>query len=377
MSIRIGDRIISGGGGGNGESLTNQNLSSDITQVYNWVGTYADYVEQDVANTHPDWVCYITDDEFGDEQEYEIVQYTARNVGDIFFTSRKDTWLNGAVECNGNTYSINDFEGNESIGELLKKNLVPYVSMSEYETLLTNNGSVGVFGWNGGDNNQFRVPTLNDLFLETGKATELGEFIQAGLPNITGEFEASDDNSSTITIGAFQIKANGGTTTGGEGREKILTFDASRSSSIYGNSTTVQPKSIKYRPMVQLSNGFTDEAVETCQSVKADVENLKEYDYVVDWQIPTSENGYTWYRKYKSGWVEQGGFSDTTSGTVNIILPIVMADSNYSPRITQSYAPADVDIRVRYIQSCTTTTIYTSSVRGVGFYWQVSGMAAQ
>ena len=187
------------------------------------------------------------------------------------------------------------------------------------------------------------------------------------MPNITGEFEASDDNSSTITIGAFQIKANGGTTTGGEGREKILTFDASRSSSIYGNSTTVQPKSIKYRPMVQLSNGFTDEAVETCQSVKADVENLKEYDYVVDWQIPTSENGYTWYRTYKSGWVEQGGFSDTTSGTVNIILPIVMADSNYSPRITQSYAPADVDIRVRYIQSCTTTQYTPRLLGGLDF----------
>ena len=30
-------------------------------------------------------------------------------------------------------------------------------------------------------------------------------------------------------------------------------------------------------------------------------------DYVVEKQDPTSANGYTWYRKYKSGWVEQGG----------------------------------------------------------------------
>lgn len=30
-------------------------------------------------------------------------------------------------------------------------------------------------------------------------------------------------------------------------------------------------------------------------------------DYVVAWQMPTSNNNYTWYRKYKSGWLEQGG----------------------------------------------------------------------
>lgn len=31
------------------------------------------------------------------------------------------------------------------------------------------------------------------------------------------------------------------------------------------------------------------------------------YDFVVESQLPTAENNYTWYRKYKSGWVEQGG----------------------------------------------------------------------
>ena len=26
-------------------------------------------------------------------------------------------------------------------------------------------------------------------------------------------------------------------------------------------------------------------------------------DYVVEWQTPTAENNYTWYRKYASGWI--------------------------------------------------------------------------
>lgn len=40
-------------------------------------------------------------------------------------------------------------------------------------------------------------------------------------------------------------------------------------------------------------------------------------------QLPTSENNYTCYRKYKSGWVEQGGLvNDITGnpGTVNLII---------------------------------------------------------
>ena len=31
------------------------------------------------------------------------------------------------------------------------------------------------------------------------------------------------------------------------------------------------------------------------------------YDFVVECQLPTAANNYTWYRKYKSGWVEMGG----------------------------------------------------------------------
>jgi hypothetical protein len=54
-------------------------------------------------------------------------------------------------------------------------------------------------------------------------------------------------------------------------------------------------------------------------------------DFVVDWQRPTSENGRTWYRKYKSGWVEQGG--TLPSGSSSVTLPIAMEDSSYSVQI--------------------------------------------
>lgn len=53
-------------------------------------------------------------------------------------------------------------------------------------------------------------------------------------------------------------------------------------------------------------------------------------DYVVESQMPTAENDYTWYRKYASGWVEQGGYSKAQ--TITLLVP--MQDANYSVLLT-------------------------------------------
>lgn len=50
-------------------------------------------------------------------------------------------------------------------------------------------------------------------------------------------------------------------------------------------------------------------------------------DYVVEWQPPTDLNNYTWYRKYKSGWVEQGGNVSYNSSSVTF--PVEFADTGY------------------------------------------------
>jgi hypothetical protein len=53
-------------------------------------------------------------------------------------------------------------------------------------------------------------------------------------------------------------------------------------------------------------------------------------DYVIASQAPSADNNYTWYRKYKSGWVEQGGIYTGNSQSVIITLPIKMANTNYT-----------------------------------------------
>lgn len=300
----------------------------------------------------------------------------ARNIGDIFFTMRKDTALNGAVVCDGATYQTTDFSGAGSISSLLSLNKIPYVSLATYETLLTTNGSVGVFGWDGVGTTAFRVPSLNDIFVETGTAAQIGDYIAPGLP----------DHNHTYGYGAAVARDPG--SYGSVESGLTLTYNtgnASASNSIYGNSNTVQPNTVRYRAMVQLAVGATDEALETCTNVLADVAALK-YDYVVDFQAPNAGNNYTWYRKYKSGWVEQGGMcSNSGSDEGSVTLPVQMADTTYTLVATNESTTAINGWGWVYVKIDTKTTTGFSLVsrQGTGnaaplqASWQVSGMAAQ
>ena len=89
-----------------------------------------------------------------------------------------------------------------------------------------------------------QLPNLIDRFLQ-GAATA-GTYKEAGLPNIEGSFFPRTflDYASRFSKGAFwgqtstrSQSSNNGTN---EASDKIY-FNASRSNSIYGSSTTVQP----------------------------------------------------------------------------------------------------------------------------------------
>lgn len=99
-------------------------------------------------------------------------------------------------------------------------------------------------------------------------------------------------------------------------------------------------------------------------------------DTVIEWQLPTADNGYTWYRKYASGWVEQGGRA--AKGQTNITLPIEMADTNYFVYKTLDYGTGSVDwTETNNSQSdgiVKTTTGFVCGTRNSD--WEVKGIAA-
>lgn len=77
-------------------------------------------------------------------------------------------------------------------------------------------------------------------------------YLSAGLPNITGSFTGGTNNynSAAVQTGAFSVYGNSPAVDPGNGRtypNAYYDFDASRLSSIYGASSTVQPPAIKVR----------------------------------------------------------------------------------------------------------------------------------
>lgn len=74
-------------------------------------------------------------------------------------------------------------------------------------------------------------------------------YIAAGLPNITGTYPTGSGSRAESFTGSFYWISEGPIPGegGGSGKDDIGGFDASRSSTIYGNSTTVQPPAIKVR----------------------------------------------------------------------------------------------------------------------------------
>ena len=118
----------------------------------------------------------------------------------------------------------------------------------------------------------------------------------------------------------------------------------------------------------QLSEALNDKSDRDLRNV----DTTAKADAVIDYQEPTSANGYTWYRKYKSGWVEQGG--ENAGKTIN--LPITMANADYTCVFAaggRTGSGADIS---PYITLKNTTYIQLVLDRSVNINWQVSGIAA-
>jgi len=243
-------------------------------------------------------------------------------------------------------------------------------------------------------NTRFKLPRTK--FGVTGLRDTVGKYVEAGLPNITGTF----GNSWATTFGIFehtsgvfgQAQKPGYLPSGmGQGASSTnpaskVDFNASRSSSIYGNSTTVQPKATQMYLYFYVGN-FTQTALENTAGVTTEVLNSKAdtnfantdmIDYVVAKQNPSSSNNYTWYRKYKSGWVEQGGL--TRNDVYTYTLPIAMANTNYCVYGTWNGGKSSVFYPSDWrCFAASTTQVYINSKNDgnvCSFAWQVCGMAA-
>lgn len=236
------------------------------------------------------------------------------------------------------------------------------------------------------ENKQFKLPRTKYGF--TGLRDSVGGYVAPGLPNITGSVGYTVGVNTSAT-GAFtkDTSVNSPWWQGSTNvqRASVFHLDASHSSPIYGNSDTVQSPATQMYLYFYVGN-FEQSAVEQTAGLNTEMFNDLNAHKVIDFQIPTSANGYTWYRKYADGWVEQGGIATTNGGNATkITLPIEMLDRSYIPLIqgrtgSDGYSNAQWQIMpVSTTASPITTTSFfaQASITGynLGFCWEVKGMA--
>lgn len=117
-----------------------------------------------------------------------------------------------------------------------------------------------------------------------------------------------------------------------------------------------------------------------------DMHNLSDTaDAVIDFGRYTSDNHIKWYRLYKSGWIEQGGFYDHGSlvkdwPAVTVSYPKQMLDTTYT-LLTQAGRndAATGSINNQSFVTFRDTTQFIAEVYGDGtsqfLWWKVEGYA--
>ena len=150
------------------------------------------------------------------------------------------------------------------------------------------------------------------------------------------------------------------------------------------NSGTLQFK--EYRLLNSDGTIPNDRIPQLSNKANTDLSNVSaSIDYVVDSKIPTAQD-LTWYRVWKSGWVEQGGrYTLTNQGGdgETITLPKEMANTNYIVLCGPVSNTDNWPLAWCPLQHRTTTTInvdgtgnITTADRTITIEWEVKGQGA-
>ena len=231
-------------------------------------------------------------------------------------------------------------------------------------------------------NRRFKLPRTKWGF--TGIRSGVGGYVPQNvlLPDIYGSIGNYWTGSAS---GAFyKDTSNLGSESNTDHNKANTSFKASRISSVYsgnGKNTLIQPRGTQMYLYFYVGN-FEQSAIEQTAGLNAEMFNDLNAHKVIEFQVPTAENDYTWYRKYADGWVEQGVAQRITGGdSIGVTLPVPMADANYTILVSQNNS----DVTGTYFQcqyhtptatGFTVISQYGQSRTSRPFLWYVCGMTA-
>lgn len=133
----------------------------------------------------------------------------------------------------------------------------------------------------------------------------------------------------------------------------------------------------KIAALGDISTLRTDVSTNSENITAVNVRTMGMTDYVIESQFPTAENNYTWFRKYKSGWVEQGGYY-TGPGTiteVTLLFPVSFTTTCYCIHKNIAHdGTAAISERLGWFYNKQTDSAKTYSGPNFSFDWIAFGI---
>lgn len=127
---------------------------------------------------------------------------------------------------------------------------------SQYPSLVPVLGAISAFAGDG--STTLVLPNLHQRFMEfTADGNQVGQYMEAGLPNITGfggevlSYQNFPISGAFSNSGAYTGRLTNWAEVAGSAQITYLLFDASVSNSTYGKSSLVQPQSLKLLPLIK------------------------------------------------------------------------------------------------------------------------------
>lgn len=232
----------------------------------------------------------------------------SRNVGEYAWSALPLTdaglhLLDGSIIAEGGIYDA--FV--QHVAGLASSYPNAFCTETEWQASVNTYGSCGKFVYTPGTG--VRLPKVSDILQGTTDLSAVGDLVEAGLPNITGNFSTSYGTSGGTLIsssGAFslenQVSRYTHSTDNSKGYDGA-NFDASRSSSIYGNSSTVQPQTIKSLLYICIANSVKTQIQVDIDKIATDLNGKADRDLSNVTGNPVervTSSGTNWIR-YESG----------------------------------------------------------------------------
>lgn len=202
-----------------------------------------------------------------------------------------------------------------------------FVSESDWQSTYSTYGSCGKFVL---DSDGVRLPSISNIVQGTSDVAQLGALVGAGLPNITGKFISAGNvyAGAFVSHGASSSKTSGAGW--GEATWHEMGFDASRVSSIYGNSSTVQPQTIRVLLYICVANNTKSDVIVDIDRVATDLNGKLDRDLSnvigdpVDRLVEYRNAGNNHSFRFSSGLqIERGSFTipDVSSRALTYLMP--------------------------------------------------------